>query len=119
MSKRYVNITGLWQRDSQRGTILSGGLTPDTLDKLRSVLADPDINVNSQLVVFVNDKKKHDRSPTHNLVVSIDDEPYSGKTGASQSAPPRTPAPAYAAHNANARPSREGDENFDKDPLPF
>ncbi len=73
MSSTYTSITGLWARETKRGTVISAALKPDVREKLLAALADPDALL--EVVVFQQDRRENERSPTHSLVIARQDSP--------------------------------------------
>lgn len=116
MPGKYTTLTGLWSKDTQRGQVLSCKLTPATRDKIRAALdgvPDP-----AELVVFVNDRRDKDTSPTHTLVVAVSEPRPGGGTGAApQAARESKPVPAAAQRVLEAFPEASLPE--DEDPIPF
>jgi hypothetical protein len=74
MSK-YTSLTGLWSRDTARGVVLSAKLTDATKQAIRAAIDEPG---DGELVVFTNDKRDNEKSPTHRLVISRKDEDQRG-----------------------------------------
>lgn len=102
MPKRYVRICNLWGKDTARGYIISAQANGETLDALRIAVAElASAPGKSELVIFPNDKRKHERSPTHSLVLALEDDTPSHEP-AHASAPP---APARSRQSESpARP---------------
>jgi hypothetical protein len=68
VSNTYLNIGGLWQKTTAKGSVLSCKLTDVTRTKLYQAL---ESTTGGDLVIFENAKRDSDASPTHRLVVSV------------------------------------------------
>lgn len=69
MAKEYVPISGLWSRKTSRGEVLSAALNPATRQKLVAALLDE--SKQYELTIFVNDRADKPTSPSHNLVLTV------------------------------------------------
>jgi len=68
MANQYIAIGGLWQRDTKRGPVLSCQVNPAIRAKLLDALNGPEL---LEVTIFVNDRRDKPNSPTHNLVLAV------------------------------------------------
>jgi hypothetical protein len=67
MAGQLTRISGLWLKDTNRGPVISGGLKPDARAAILKALENPDDLF--EIVIFQNDRRDKDTSPTHNLCI--------------------------------------------------
>jgi hypothetical protein len=119
----YTNITGLWEKDTKRGKVLSAKLSPASRQKLLDALADPDKLL--EAVVFVNDRRDKDSSPSHNLVLVEQGAPRTAQEPREAPASPqgrqeRDRGPVERESSFPAHPGVNGAVAYDDpDNLPF
>ena len=87
MAGQTTRITGLWSKDTSRGVVLSAALKPEAKAALLKALDTDDL---LEVVVFVNDRRDKDSSPTHNLCIGA------GRARTAQEPREAEPAPADA-----------------------
>jgi len=68
MASDLKRICGMWARDTKRGKVISVALTQAIADQLVAVIQG---SPNGELVLFENDRRDKDSSPTHNLCVGV------------------------------------------------
>ncbi len=61
-----ISITGLWEKDTRAGKLLSAKLNEATRLKLTQELDKGDC----EMVIWTNTKRESEKSPTHRLVIS-------------------------------------------------
>lgn len=106
-SGNLIRISGLWQKDTRSGPVLSAQLKPDARKALLEALAGDD---DAEIVVFVNGKRDRDSSPTHNLCLSIGNgrrEAPASPQG-QRERPEAADADPWAEHRATRQPASGG-----------
>ena len=71
MAHSYVELSGLWKKDTKRGEVLSARLTPAVRQKIATALLDTE-GLTVELVVFPTNHASTPKSPTHKLLFGIE-----------------------------------------------